>query len=282
MYQKLLDLLTKKPECYAENTNKFWDDEHISKGMLDAHLNPTWDAASRNHAFINRSVEWITRIAPPTIYTKLLDLGCGPGLYAEEFYKKGYEVTGIDYSTRSIEYAQNQSNEKSLNITYHYMNYLDISYNEEFDVITLIYCDFGVLSDCNRKRLLDNIYKALKPNGKLIFDVYTPLQYSDVAESKDWNYYEKGFWSNEPHICLNAHYVYKEINTHLNQTHVITKDKVECYNIWEHTFSIDELQDDLNKAGFESIAFYNDVAGSVYTSDSKIICTVATKENLKL
>lgn len=277
MYQKLLELLSKKHECYAKSTSKFWDDEHISKGMLEAHLNPHWDAASRNHDFMKASVEWITKLAPPTIYKKLLDLGCGPGLYAEEFYKKGYEVTGIDFSTRSIEYGQNQANEKSLNITYQYMNYLDISFNEEFDVITLIYCDFGVLSDSNRKQLLDKIYKALKANGKLIFDVYTPLQYKDVAETKDWTYHEKGFWSNEPHVCLNAHYIYKENNTHLNQTHVITKDKVECYNIWEHTFTIEELQDDLKKAGFGSIAFYSDVAGNEYSSDSKVICTVATK-----
>ena len=35
-----------KPPLYSQSTNKFWDDEHISKGMLEAHLNPNWDAAT--------------------------------------------------------------------------------------------------------------------------------------------------------------------------------------------------------------------------------------------
>jgi hypothetical protein len=39
-----------KPELYAPSTSNFWNDEHISKGMLEAHLNPSWDAASRNYS----------------------------------------------------------------------------------------------------------------------------------------------------------------------------------------------------------------------------------------
>ena len=41
MFNKLSDYVI-KPELYAPSTGKFWDDEHISKGMLEAHLNPNW------------------------------------------------------------------------------------------------------------------------------------------------------------------------------------------------------------------------------------------------
>jgi 2-polyprenyl-3-methyl-5-hydroxy-6-metoxy-1,4-benzoquinol methylase len=91
--------------------------------MLKAHLDPTWDAASRNHAFIAKSVDWITQIAPPMQYMKLLDLGCGPGLYAERFNTKGYEVTGIDYSHRSLDYARNSALQNGSDITYIYQDY---------------------------------------------------------------------------------------------------------------------------------------------------------------
>ncbi len=40
---------------------------------------------------------------------KLLDLGCGAGIYSELLYDKGFSVTGIDFSKRSIEYAQNHA-----------------------------------------------------------------------------------------------------------------------------------------------------------------------------
>lgn len=56
MYTTLLKFLKSRPTEYAESTDKFWDDEHISKYMLEAHLNPNIEAASRQHAFIN----WIS------------------------------------------------------------------------------------------------------------------------------------------------------------------------------------------------------------------------------
>ena len=36
--KKILEFLKEKPLPYAQSTAPFWDDEHISKGMLSAHL----------------------------------------------------------------------------------------------------------------------------------------------------------------------------------------------------------------------------------------------------
>ncbi|MCK5176817.1 MAG: methyltransferase domain-containing protein, partial [Candidatus Aenigmarchaeota archaeon] len=36
---------------------------------------------------------------------KILDLGCGTGLSSVEFFKKGYEITGIDITPKMIEEA---------------------------------------------------------------------------------------------------------------------------------------------------------------------------------
>ena len=49
--------LLKKPALWQRSTEPFWDDEHISKGMLDSHLDPDLDAASRNFCFIDASVK---------------------------------------------------------------------------------------------------------------------------------------------------------------------------------------------------------------------------------
>ena len=117
-----------KPELYSPSTSSFWNDEHISKGMLEVHLNPSRDAASRNHVFLDKSVKWISEVAPPLQYKHLLDLGCGPGLYAERFNKAGYNVMGIDFSKRSIKYAKEQSGLNKSNIEYHYQNYLEIDF----------------------------------------------------------------------------------------------------------------------------------------------------------
>lgn len=162
MIRELSDYL-KKPELYAPSTGMFWDDAHISKGMLAAHLNPHWDAATRRHEFLDRSVQWIAQIAPPLQYKFLLDLGCGPGLYAQRFHNAGYSVTGVDFSKRSIAYAKEQSLLHNCAIRYRCQNYMTIDYTEQFDIITLIYCDYAVLSVSDRFLLLKKVYQALRP-----------------------------------------------------------------------------------------------------------------------
>ena len=71
------------------NRDTFWDDEHISLQMLNAHLNPNYDGASRKLEFIEKSVDWISKILPSEHYPSVLDIGCGPGLYTERYAKRG-------------------------------------------------------------------------------------------------------------------------------------------------------------------------------------------------
>ena len=266
-----------KPDLYAPSTNKFWDDEHISKGMLEAHLDPKWDAATRKHDFVDKSVKWIASIAPPTQFQQLLDLGCGPGIYAENFHKAGYTITGVDFSKRSIEYAQNQTLLNKSNIQYFYQNYLTIDYIEQFDVITLIYCDYAPLSISDRLTLSKKVYQALKPNGKFIFDVFTPRM--KKTERHSWYYSEKsGFWSEKPHICLEAIYHYDdEDQTELSQSVVLTKDTVNCYRIWDHYFTKEKLIAEIQPIGFKSFEFYGDIAGQEFSDSGETICGVFTK-----
>ncbi|HYE11404.1 MAG TPA: class I SAM-dependent methyltransferase [Patescibacteria group bacterium] len=276
MFNKLSNYLM-KPKLYAPSTGKFWDDEHISKGMLEAHLNPDWHAATRKLDFVDKSVKWIASIAQPTQFQQLLDLGCGPGIYAERFHKAGYTVTGIDFSKRSIEYAKEQTLLNKSNIEYHYQNYLTIDYIEQFDVITLIYCDYAVLSITDRLILLRKVYQALRPNGKFIFDVFTPLMRK--GESRSWEYYEEGdFWSEKPHICLESVYQYNDDdNTELRQCIVQTEETVNCYNIWDHFFTKEALLSEAQTAGFNAFEFYGDIAGKEFLDTGETICGVFTK-----
>jgi len=276
MLSKIRNYL-EKPNLYDPGTGNFWDDEHISKGLLEAHLNPDWDAATRNHNFVDRSVKWIASIAPPKKYKYLLDLGCGPGIYAERFQKIGYSVTGIDFSKRSIEYARKQSQAGNSNINYIYQNYLTMDYVDQFELVTLIYCDYAPLSISDRLILLKKVYQALKPGGKFIFDVFTPKMRR--TESRTWSYHpEGGFWSEKAHLCLESVYQYDDDDkTELTQTIVITEDNVHCYNIWDHYFSKEKLKSEIKPIGFKSIEFFGDVAGKEYSETGETICAVLTK-----
>ncbi len=275
---KNLTRFLKKPPLHTQSTNQFWDDEYISQFVLESHLNPDVEAASRKPEFLDKSAAWIAETAPPSRYTNLLDLGCGPGLYAERFSRTGYFVTGIDFSKRSIEYANSQTDIQKSGVNYLYQNYLTIDYDNRFDVITLIYCDFGVLSTKDRASLINKIYRGLKAGGKFILDVFTPVQHQGKPETRDWKYQPSGgFWSVQPHLCLNAFYRYDEDNTVLNQTIVINKESVECYNIWEHCFTKENLLSEARSAGFVQYELYGDISGKPFDEQGNIICAVFTK-----
>ena len=267
---------SRRPQIYEPGSSRFWDDEHISKGMLEAQLNPEWDAATRNHGFVTKSADWIAKTMPPARYPRLLDLGCGPGLYAEGFYLQGYQVTGLDFSRRSIAYAREQAEKNDHAITYHYGNYLDLDFEEAFDVVTLIYCDLGVLSTEDRTKLIGKVRRALRPGGRFILDVFMPRQSEGREDSKDWSYEEGGFWHARPHLCLNTFYRYEEERTMLSQTIVVTAEETHCYNIWEHLFTRVEMEQDLLSAGFHSVDFFGDVAGAQYDPEGNLLCAVGT------
>src|SRR5690554_1332934 len=106
--------LQEKPKPFTPGEPLFWDDPHISAQMLKAHLNAENDVASRRPETIRRSMDWLIATLGLQAGDKVLDLGCGPGLYAAHLAEKGLQVTGIDYSRRSIAYARQYANEHHL------------------------------------------------------------------------------------------------------------------------------------------------------------------------
>ncbi|TCL66522.1 methyltransferase family protein [Hydrogenispora ethanolica] len=275
---KLLYQYSQRPAVFAASTASLWDDEHISKGMLAAHLDPDLEAASRRHAFIDASAEWLEKIAELPAGGRILDLGCGPGLYAERLAGRGYAVTGIDFARRSIEYAKARAQERGLAIDYRYQNYLTLEEENQYDLAILIYCDIGVFADRERDRLLQKIHAALKPGGRLVFDVFTPLQYRDFRESFHWEHRPSGYWRPYPYLCLHSHYAYPDEDAYLEQIAVLdAAEQLAVYRLWNRVYTPAKLDAVLSAAGFGSIRYFADVAGKAFDETSKTLCAVARK-----
>jgi len=87
---KIADLVakTERPKLYEKGTSFMWTDKHISKQLLDVHLNPDIDLASRKKSSIEKTVDWILDTQRGKGILNILDLGCGPGLYTERYLEK--------------------------------------------------------------------------------------------------------------------------------------------------------------------------------------------------
>jgi len=274
MYEKLIEIIKDEPDIYRSTGNSFWNDEHISKYLLKAHLAENSDSASRSKNSIKESVSWISSLPVPA--KSIIDLGCGPGLYAELFDDIGYKVTAIDFSRRSIGYAKNSAKNKRKNINYRYQDYLTINYREEYDIATLIYCDFGVLSQEDRKVLLRKVHQALKPGGIFVMDVFTKNYYKDFKDTITMKYEDSGFWLDRPYLCIQRDKRYPDEHF-LEQYTIITAEGLKAYNIWNHAFARAELLSEFMSVGFEDIDFYKDVTGNPYSESGDTICAVARK-----
>lgn len=268
-----------KPALYEQSEDNIWNNPHTAKSMLKAHLDTTLDSATRTIDIVERTVNWISGQFPANIYLQLLDLGCGPGIYTERFHKKGYKVTGIDFSNNSIRYAQQSARKQQLSIRYQCEDYTQLHIHSDFHLITLIYCDFGVLPVNVRKKLLSDIYALLYPQGVFIFDVFLPSHYADVPESTNWEIAEHGFWDDS--LCLTLHNFsrYDKDHTVLNRYITITEEQIRQYHVWEHTFTKEELLKDLHEAGFAEITFYKDMSGSPCEENDQTLCITAFKQS---
>ncbi|MDB7816004.1 class I SAM-dependent methyltransferase [Intestinimonas butyriciproducens] len=276
MYKDLITML-ERPPLYTKTTIPFWDDEHISKQMLKAHLDPNYEGASRKLQFIEKSVLWIKEIVPASRYRQLIDIGCGPGIYAERFAQEGYRVTGVDFSRRSIDYAMSSAKAKNVDISYLWQDYLKLKISKTFDLATMIYCDYGALSTTDRIAIMRTVFTHLRPGGRFLLDVFSLAEFKRFEETQTWELcIDGGFWYKEPHVVCDGHYKYPD-NVTLDHTTVISNNTVHNYYLWNTYFSRETLVKEATDAGFKVCGLYGDVAGETYSKDSPTIAILLEK-----
>jgi SAM-dependent methyltransferase len=271
--------LQQEPAPFTRGESLFWDDPHISTQMLEVHLNPDIDAASRNSVTIDRSVKWLIENLSLKTGDSVLDLGCGPGLYASCFARAGLQVTGVDYSHRSVDYAVKYASENDLNITYRYQNYLELNDENKYDAALLIYGDFCPLDPEQRATLLRNVYRALKPDGKFVLDVSTREHRRKHGNKNGWQALESGFWKPCPHLVLEEGFDYPEQSIWLDQYIVIEADgKISVYRNWFQDYTPETITNELAQNGFAVESLWGDLTGMSYTPESEWIGLITYKK----
>ena len=257
---KKLENLSKKPPLYEKGDSVMWTDKYISKQLLKIHLNPEIDLASRTKKSIDGTIEFILKFCNKT-GLQILDLGCGPGLYAERLAESGHRVTGVDFSETSIEYASNRAGIMKLNIDYLCKDYLTLDFKEKFDIVLLIFTDFGVLVPLEREKLLANIHMALKPDGTFIFDVVnTKNSDQKFQEKKNWTFETCGFWKDSPYLELTNGFNYPDEKVFLQQHIIIDQtEKIKTYRFWTHYFENADILKILTNSGFSNTASFESI-----------------------
>lgn len=249
-----------KPVLYEKGSAIMWTDEHISKQLLQVHLNTELDLASRRITAIEKTAAWILKEVSKK-QLNILDLGCGPGLYTELLAQKGHKVSGVDFSKSSIKYARESALGKGLDISYIISDYLDLEMKDNsFDLVILIFTDLGVLLPEEREKIMSFAKGVLKPGGTFIFDVLNEKEISNKLAPKNWEVAEQGFWKPVPYVAFSESFLYEQEKVILYQ-HILLDEKgnIDVYRFWTHFFSHIDLEELLKANGFEEYCFYENV-----------------------
>jgi len=123
-------------------------------------------------AFIHNLLKYLD----PLQGSLMLDIGCGKGRHSVQLASKGFDVTGIDLSERSIGIAKKRENDL-LHFYVHdmrlpfFINYFDYAFN--------FFTSFGYF-DTQRENnnAIRTIAQSLKPNGTFVID-YLNVHYAE-------------------------------------------------------------------------------------------------------
>ena len=276
MYELLKDI-TQRPEPFSRYTaNELWTRPHLARQMLEYHLNQETDLASRRVETIDEIVNWIDfQLNLPG--KRLCDLGCGPGLYTQRFSGCGAEVTGVDFSAHSLAYARRKASEGEQAISYVQADYLSDELPTGFDIVTLIYTDFCVLSPTQRASLLGRIRKMLNPGGSLVMDAAGMGSFEGKEETTLLeNNLMFGFWAEGDYVGIQCSFVYPHEHLSLDRYMIIEPSETwQIFNWFQH-FTPEELQVELNAAGFTIDQLAGDLTGTPLESDSDYIGVIAS------
>jgi len=278
VFDKIENINTRPAPFEFYTASDLWTDEHTSEQMLRFHLNEDIDVSSRKAEFINHSVEWIASDFNIVAGTKIADFGCGPGLYATRLAQRQADVTGIDFSERSIQYAQEVAIREGLSIHYVNQNYLKFETDERFHLVLMIMCDFCALSPTQRKKMLSKFYTILEPGGSVLLDVYSLTAFDQREETA---MYEanllNGFWSPNKYYGFLNTFKYESEKVVLDKYTIIEASRTRIVYNWLQYFSPEALEREFVECGFAVEKLYSDVAGSPFDSESKEFAVVAKK-----
>ena len=126
---------------------------------------------------------------------RVVDLGCGSGLWARQLIDAGFETHGIDISPAMISLARKRAPEARFVVG----SFLEVEWPDCVAITSMGECLNYRFDEragkASLRRLFRRAYRALEPGGLLVFDIAEPGR----AGGSGRNFWEGGDW-----LCLSA------------------------------------------------------------------------------
>ena len=278
LYELLKEINSRPKPFEVYTADKLWTNEYTSEQMLQYHLNGEVDVSSRKFSFIDKSTQWIIECFNINKESSIADFGCGPGLYTTRLARSGAQVTGIDFSERSLTYAKKVAEDEGLTVDYCHQDYLTYKSEKRFDLIIMIMCDFCVLSPKQREKLLWIFKEHLKPKGKILFDVYT---YQAFDNREELTFFEKNllnnFWSADDYFGFLNVFKYNIEKVIVDKYTIFEPERTKTIYNWLQYYNEEAIRDLFKSNGFKIQSILGDVAGRAFDPNGEEMAIIAEK-----
>lgn len=272
------------PAPFERSEAPFWDDPHIGRHLLAAHLDDDTPAASRSGAELDRTVAHLVARGLVGPGVRVLDLGCGPGLVATRLARLGCRVTGVDLSATSLDHARRAARAEGLEIEYRRADFRELADTASFDLVLQSYGELSTFAPDVRDDLLARVRRALVPGGAFVFDVSRPRLHPPTGRS--WDLSPGGFWRPGPHLVLEERFVTPAPDgTQLACDQYVVVDaaasgdaagaRVTTYRMWFHDHTPESLTAVLTAAGLAVEELWDSLAGDPPTDDGEWLAVLA-------
>jgi len=277
----LLDVVRRQvpPQPWAEGTKIPWDEPAFSQRMLQEHLTQAHDLASRRTETIERHVAFIHGALLHGQPTKILDLACGPGLYACRLAALGHACVGIDFSPASIAYAREQAEQGKLDCRFEQADIRTADYGRGYGLAMLIYGEFNVFTRADAERILRKARAALDEGGLLLLEPHTLAAVCQLGEQCWWHAAERGLFSEHPHVLLYESKWERESKTTTERYFVLdaATGATTRHAATTQAYTDAEYTALLADCGFGGPAFYPSLCGAPDESQPALFALVAVR-----
>ena len=135
-----------------------------------------WDAKlyDAKHDFVWKYGSDVVSLLDPKAGERILDLGCGTGHLTAQIAESGALVTGVDRSAEMVAAARSAYP----NLKFEVADARNLNFREEFDAV---FSNATLHWIHEPERVLQGVWKALRPGRKICRGIRRPQEYSRYA-----------------------------------------------------------------------------------------------------
>ena len=207
----------------------------------------------------------------------ILDLGCGTGSMTLELARRGYDMTGIDYSVEMLDVARARAEAHSLDkkILWLCQDMTEIDLYGTVDVtVSCLDCINHLIRSEDLEKCFSLVHNFLNPDGLFIFDINGKSKFENlygdecyVLEDEETYIVWQNHYNRKTHLCD----FFITRFTEDEDGRYVREDEMQR----ERMYTLRTIRQMLKKTGFELIGEYSDFDMSLGTDNDERIYIAA-------